>query len=523
MSDDLLRPKRPAIRRQFPAFDESLTVRDRFQAITRDNIESLPQWRRIPADLQEVVKAVSLVLPFRTNRYVVDQLIDWRRIPDDPIYQLTFPQPGMLPDADFSTLRTLVSRKVSAERLRGAIRKIQDALNPHPGGQLTDNAAHLNGHQLPGIQHKYSQSVLFFPAPGQRCHAYCSFCFRWPQFVGRRELRLATQDSDRLAQYLRANPHVNDVILTGGDPMIMRTAVLRRFVEPLLDVETVRSIRIGSKALSYWPHRFVTDNDADDLLLLFEQIVTSGRHLAFMAHISHPAEMSTTVADLAVRRVCSAGAVIRTQSPLLRHINDNPQVWSDMWLECVGLGMVPYYMFVERDTGPRGYFEVPLAEAWDIFREAYQHVSGLGRTVRGPVMSCHSGKCHVLGVLESPEGKAFLLEFLQARQPELVRRPFCARFDATATWFDHLHPLTESDRRFFASASIGRSVEGSSPDGPIELGTITTPVDSLQANGSRSTVDALPPSVQMSSHIAASSLKNKSRRTLHTIYGELDS
>src|SRR5262249_19472366 len=199
----------------------------------------------------------------------------------------------------------------------------------------------------------------------------------------------------------------------------------------------------------YWPFRFTSDDDADDTLLLFDQIVKTGRHLAFMAHFSHPVELSTEVARLAVRKVQSTGAVIRTQSPLIRYINDDPWIWSRMWMDCLQLGIVPYYMFVERDTGPRRYFEVPLVRSWEIFRAAYQCIPGLARTVRGPVMSCHHGKCHVLGVLELALGKAFLLEFLQARQPDLVRQPFCAHFDPTATWFDQLRPLSESDHKYF--------------------------------------------------------------------------
>ena len=94
----------------------------------------------------------------------------------------------------------------------------------------------------------------------------------------------------------------------------------------------------------------------------------------------------------AVRRIRSAGGVIRTQAPLIRTINDDPAIWAAMWRAQVRLGMVPYYMFVERDTGPQDYFAVPLARAYGIFREAYRQVSGLCRTVRGPSMSATPGK-----------------------------------------------------------------------------------------------------------------------------------
>jgi L-lysine 2,3-aminomutase len=90
--------------------------------------------------------------------------------------------------------------------------------------------------------------------------------------------------------YLQQHREVTSVLMTGGDPMIMGATVLRRYIEPLLGpgLEHIESVRIGSKSLAYWPQRFVSDPDADETLRLFEQVVDSGRSLAFMAHFSHP-------------------------------------------------------------------------------------------------------------------------------------------------------------------------------------------------------------------------------------------
>jgi hypothetical protein len=104
------------------------------------------------------------------------------------------------------------------------------------------------------------------------------------------------------------------------------------------------------------------------------------------------------------------------------------------------MGMVPYYMFVERDTGPQGYFAVPLARAAEVFRDAYSSVSGLCRTVRGPSMSATPGKVCVDGVAEIAGQKVFVLHMIQARDPSLVGRPFFARFDPQAVWLTDLQP-----------------------------------------------------------------------------------
>ncbi|MCB9846634.1 MAG: lysine 2,3-aminomutase [Phycisphaeraceae bacterium] len=403
---------------------------------------------------------VSQVLPFRTNEYVVDELIDWEQVPDDPMFQLTFPQKGMLEDSHYRRVRDAIWSGAERAELDALVESIRRDLNPHPAGQMTLNVPTLDGEPVSGMQHKYSETVLFFPSHGQTCHAYCTFCFRWAQFVGLEDLKFANKEADDLARYLRAHPEVSDVLFTGGDPMIMKSRVFERYVAPLLDIETVRTIRIGTKAPAYWPQRFTTDDDADELMRLFERIVQSGRHLALMAHLSHPVELSTERAQLAIRRIRATGANVRMQSPVVRHVNDNPDAWVDLWTSGVALGAIPYYMFVERDTGARGYFEMPLERCWNIFREAYQRVSGMARTVRGPSMSCLPGKCHILGVTNIGGRRAFCLQFLQHRDASLVRQPFFAAYDPRATWFDKLRPLTASDEPYFAMPGVETRLTG---------------------------------------------------------------
>ena len=94
------------------------------------------------------------------------------------------------------------------------------------------------------------------------------------------------------------------------------------------------------------------------------------------------------------------------------------------------MGMIPYYMFVERDTGARRYFELPLERAWQIYRGAIKQLSGLGRTARGPSMSVLPGKVEIQGVAEIQGEKVFVLRFIQARNPEWVQRPFFAKYDS---------------------------------------------------------------------------------------------
>ena len=423
----------------------------KYKAYSLSNFRDIPQMERLPEEMKFDIEVVGHVLPFKTNNFVVEHLIDWEGVPEDPLFILNFPQRDMLLPHHYAEIADLVKSGADPAVIKDAANRIRMQLNPQPAGQISHNIPTLEGEHLDGMQHKYRETVLFFPSQGQTCHAYCSFCFRWPQFVGMSELKFASHEVGRLVDYLQANPEVTDVLFTGGDPLIMSARHLAEYIEPLLsaDLPNLLNIRIGTKALSYWPYKFLTDNDTQDLLALFRKVVESGKHLALMAHFNHPRELEPEPVRQAIEQVRQTGAVIRTQSPLLRHINDDPELWREMWNKQVDLGCVPYYMFVARDTGAQHYFAVPLVRAWEIFREAYQQVSGLCRTVRGPSMSANPGKVQVLGVSEVKGEKVMELRFIQGRNPDWVHRPFFAKYDAQATWLNELRPAFGETRFFF--------------------------------------------------------------------------
>ena len=423
----------------------------RFQVLAEGDLEKIPQLSKLTEDQRFEMRVVASVLPFRVNTHVLEELIDWDEAPDDPLFQLLFPQREMLDGAHYRQMAEALRREAPKEEVRAIAQDIRRALNPHPAGQLEHNVPVYRGRPLDGVQHKYRETVLFFPSQGQTCHSYCTFCFRWAQFVGMKELRIAETDATRLHDYLEEHREVTDLLVTGGDPMIMRSKVVARYLEPLLDprFDHLQSIRLGSKALTFWPQRFVTDEDADELLRLFERLTQAGKHVAFMAHLDHWRELEPEMTQRAVRRLQDAGVVIRAQAPLLKHVNDDVDTWATLWRNEVRLGIIPYYMFVERDTGARAYFEVPLIRAYEIYRGALQKVSGLARTARGPSMSAGPGKVEVLGRTQVAGEDAFALRFLQARQPDWVDRPFFARFDPEATWLDQLRPLSGETEFFF--------------------------------------------------------------------------
>jgi len=418
---------------------------------TLGNFRTIPQIQQMSEETQFEMEVVGNVLPFKTNNYVVEQLIDWDNIPNDPMYVLTFPQKGMLNPEHYDKMASTLRSGADKKEIARVANDIRLQLNPHPAGQMELNVPQLkDGTKLYGMQHKYDETCLFFPSQSQTCHAYCTFCFRWPQFVGMDKMKFAMREGEQLVQYLKEHPEISDVLFTGGDPMIMKASMFSVYTDALLDTKlpNLKTIRIGTKAVSYWPYKFLTDSDADETLKNFEKIVKSGTHLAIMAHFNHLAELSTDPIKEAIKRIRNTGAEIRTQSPLLAHINDDANMWAEMWQKQVSLGCIPYYMFVVRDTGAQHYFGVPLVKAEKIFRSAFRKVSGLARTVRGPSMSATPGKVHVLGVSEINGQKVMALQLLQGRESEWVGVPFFAKYDENAIWLDDLKPAF-GERFFF--------------------------------------------------------------------------
>ena len=138
----------------------------------------------------------------------------------DPFYKLVFPTMDMLTQEHQDLLNNACDAGDPKE-IKATVEVIREALNPHPAGQKTLNAPKKA--ELTGVQHKYAETVLFFAAAAQTCHAYCTYCFRWAQFIGDADLRFAQKDADSLFDYLEEHEEVSDILFTGGDPMIMKT------------------------------------------------------------------------------------------------------------------------------------------------------------------------------------------------------------------------------------------------------------------------------------------------------------
>lgn len=414
-----------------------------YNAKTFRNIEYM---RYLPEEVKREIEIVSKVIPFKSNNYVVDYLIDWENYENDPIYILTFPNKNMLHENQYERVKRAVDQNLSEDELYEVVNSVRLEMNPHPAQQLT-NIPQLNGEKLPGVQHKYRDIVLFFPTQGQSCHAHCTFCFRWPQFTKQLDLQFSMREIDKVIEYIREHEFVHELLFTGGDPMIMSPAVLSGYVDKVIDakIPNLDTIRFGTKALTYWPFTFLPsyNEEAEEMLNMFRRITDSGMHLSIMAHFNHPVELENEALQEAIANIRETGAQIRTQAPVLNHINNSSQLWADMWTKQVNLGLVPYYMFIERETGPYEYFQVPLAEVYNIYSEAIRLTGSLAKTVTAPVMSAAKGKVQILGVVDNPlDGKKyFILQYARHRDYSKTFKPFLVEYDEKATWVDQLTEL----------------------------------------------------------------------------------
>lgn len=410
----------------------------RYQAITKSNVRAALSDFPVTMEFVRQLEWLAEIIPFRTNTYVINELIDWTNPELDPIFRFTMPSVEML--GNYAARFRQVFERRDRREISSLADEVHVSFNPHPASQVELNIPDSLRKVSSGIQQQYKSTVLFFPKAGQICHAYCSYCFRWPQFLND-QFRFAEIESSILIDYLKSKPDVTDVIFTGGDPMTMSTQRLRRYIEPILQVKTIRAIRIGTKACSYWPYRYTHHDDSKDLMRLFSEIVDAGKHLTLLGHYTHPKELKSSATLQALKEIRRAGATIRSQAPVLRGVNDSAHTISELLARQVGLGIVPYYLFVERPTGPYSHFRIPLGDVLDICREGERAMSGLCKSIRAPVMSTGIGKVHLVGKVRVDGSDVFVCRVLQARDHSMDGMIFMAKYSEDDYWVSDLKPI----------------------------------------------------------------------------------
>lgn len=323
---------------------------------------------------------------FRSNDYY-QGLIDWND-PADPIRRIVMPDPGEL----------------------------------EGWGEL-DASGEETYTRVPGLEHKYFDTALLLV--NDVCGAYCRFCFRKRLFMhGNDEV---ARDVGEGLEYIRRHPEISNVLLSGGDPLLLSTAKLERILGELRTIPHVRIIRIGSKMPVFNPMR-VTEDPA--LLEMLARHSLPDRKLYVMTHFNHPREL-TEVAVAGLTMLQKAGVVTANQTPLIAGVNDDAIVLAELFDRLAFAGVPPYYVFVCRPTLGNGGYSLPVEKAWEIFERARALCSGLGRRAR-LAMSHHTGKIEVLCLTHHD----VVFRYHRAADPENTGRLLVFRRDPEARWLD---------------------------------------------------------------------------------------
>jgi lysine 2,3-aminomutase len=241
---------------------------------------------------------------------------------------------------------------------------------------------------MPGLQHKYDATVLLLVT--NLCDGICRFCFRKRFFL--KSQRNYIQDLPAALRYIKEHREITNVLLTGGDPLVLTNSKLGNILCKLREIDHVQIIRIGTKIPAFNPHRVVNDPDLLDMIRTYS---TEQKKIYVMTHFVHPREL-TDMAIKAVHLLQRAGAVVANQAPLIRDLNDDPEVMAELLRKLSFVGAVPYYIFQCRPAVGNKAYTVPIEQGYDIVEQAKARVSGLAKRARF-VMSHATGKIEVVG------------------------------------------------------------------------------------------------------------------------------
>jgi KamA family protein len=246
---------------------------------------------------------------------------------------------------------------------------------------------------VPGLQHKYPDTAVMLVTDS--CFGYCRYCFRKRLFTNYRETEVL-KDISMAVKYIKNHREINNVLVSGGDPLMLSTASLRKVFTALREINHVDIIRVGTNAAAFNPFRIIDD---PDLPAVIKQYSTADKRIYFMLHFSHSNEI-TQAAVKAVNILLESGAILCNQTPLLRGVNDNPRVLAELFKKLAGIGVVPYYVFQVRPTVGNRTFAMPLVEAYRIFEESQKYIAGTAKRARF-VMSHSTGKIEIIGLDDS--------------------------------------------------------------------------------------------------------------------------
>ena len=347
-----------------------------------------------PDELEQLAPVMDK-FEFRSNDYYLS-LVDWDN-PDDPIRRIIIPSVHELDQ----------------------------------WGRL-DASDEKSYSVLPGLQHKYVSTAVFLASDA--CGGFCRYCFRKRLFIHPEQKEVLT-DLDAAYEYVRSHPEINNVLITGGDALMLSTSRLEKILASLRSIEHVHIIRLGTKLLSYNPYRVLND---PALLDLVQKYSLPDKRIYFMLHYTHPREM-TRVSLEACDRLIKAGGILCNQTPMLRGVNDDPRVLGELFNRLSYAGAAPYYIFICRPTVGNKTYAVPIEEAFHVFQSARSMCSGLGKRAK-LTMSHATGKIEALAMTD----ENIIFRYHRAADPDESGMIHICKRNPQAYWFDDYKEILET-------------------------------------------------------------------------------
>ncbi len=278
-----------------------------------------------------------------------------------------------------------------------------------------------------GCQHKYPDTAVLLC--NEVCGSYCRYCFRKRLFMlGNDEVSLDVTDG---LEYIAAHPEINNVLLTGGDPLLMSPKKLLGIIEKIRRIDHVQIVRIGSKMISFNPWVIL---DHPELVEGLASFSTPDRRVYLMAHFDHPRELTEPALE-ALEMLIRAGVIAVNQCPLVHGVNDDVDTLVELFDKLSFVGCSPYYLFQGRPVKGNEPYEVPIVRGFKLFDAARRRVSGLAGRVR-MAMSHETGKIEILAVDEDN----IYMRYHRAKYEKDRGRFMIYKRNDEAYWLDQLTP-----------------------------------------------------------------------------------
>jgi len=249
-----------------------------------------------------------------------------------------------------------------ADPLLRQVLPVQDELIHYPGYSL-DPVGDLAAIAETGVIHKYQGRVLLIVTGG--CAIHCRYCFR--RHFPYSDFQLSGQKLQQALNYIAANPQIKEVILSGGDPLLLSDNKLAGLLQALSKISHVQRIRIHSRIPVVLPARVT-----DDLLNGFNSLPQS---IILVLHANHPNELSEEVAQ-ACQRLKQHSVTLLNQSVLLKGVNDDDNILLQLSEKLFALGVLPYYLHLLDRTVGVGHFETSEAQAQQLMTALQQKLPG---------------------------------------------------------------------------------------------------------------------------------------------------